>query len=206
MAFKICVQLENEIDCNDELQPEIISLDARSERISTANFFGRPEFPSHHRVFENLRGRVQSFFPSPCFFRLSTRSPKDAWRSLDADLGIDPEQDDASERDRKYEQQMRLLRVKSFEDVCIPPRMRARLARTVNGSPVCPVFPVSRLTRLPTISFCLVPFFLQLYRHCKIRSRYSSSIYYYKDGVKKIEGVTRAVMFRSIESRNDVDR
>jgi hypothetical protein len=77
----------------------------------------RPEFPSHHRVFENLRGRVQSFFPSPCFFRLSTRSPKDAWRSLDADLGIDPEQDDASERDRKYEQQMRLLRVKSFEDV-----------------------------------------------------------------------------------------
>jgi len=146
----------------------------------------RPEFPSHHRVFENLRGRVQSFFPSPCFFRLSTRSPKDAWRSLDADLGIDPEQDDASERDRKYEQQMRLLRVKSFEDVCIPPRMRARLARTVNGSPVCPVFPVSRLTRLPTISFCLVPFFLQLYRHCKIRSRYSSSIYYYKDGVKKL--------------------
>ncbi len=52
----------------------------------------------------------------PRFFRLSTRSPKDAWMRLAPDLGIEDTDDNGTKR-RKLAAQTRLCMVSSYDDV-----------------------------------------------------------------------------------------
>jgi len=54
---------------------------------------------------------------TPMFFKLSTRSAKDAWQQIDPSIGVDEEEDDDYTRRRKLELQTELLRVHEFKDI-----------------------------------------------------------------------------------------
>lgn len=82
----------------------------------------RPEISAEHRFLSNTRRRVEDSIAKlggKAFFRLSTKSPKDAWLfdpSLQDCLGIDPSIDDIATRDKKYVKQLSMLCIHTFED------------------------------------------------------------------------------------------
>lgn len=68
-------------------------------------------------LLKNLRKKVDGILSrEPMFCKLSTRSPKDAWRELLPEAGIDPD-DPYDVKKRKIDQQTSLLLVSSFDYV-----------------------------------------------------------------------------------------
>ncbi len=69
-----------------------------------------------YKLLVNLKNKINNCLTKPMFFRLSTRSPKDAWQKLAPDLGIN--EDDTDEiKKYKYKAQIELLKVYSFKDI-----------------------------------------------------------------------------------------
>lgn len=78
---------------------------------------------------KRLKKRVECVFTregAPMFFKLSTRSPKDAWQQIDPSIGVDEDDDDDTRR-RKLELQTRLLCVNDFKDIMNLVRCSERL-------------------------------------------------------------------------------
>jgi hypothetical protein len=67
-------------------------------------------------MYKSLKTHVNKLLRNPMFFKLSTRSPKDAWAVLAPDLGILPI-DSKELQLHKLNAQMELLKVKTFDDV-----------------------------------------------------------------------------------------
>ena len=68
-------------------------------------------------LLKDLTGRLNTCLEhGPAFFRLSTRSPKDAWQTLNPDLGID-ETDNEEQQNFKLAAQCKLCLVSHSDDV-----------------------------------------------------------------------------------------
>lgn len=95
-------------------------------------------------LLKNLRKKVDGVLSrDPMFFKLSTRSPKDAWRELLPDVGINPS-DSYEVKKTKIEQQTSLLLVSSFDDVLTllhsSERARDDLRAYFEENTLCPTF------------------------------------------------------------------
>lgn len=72
---------------------------------------------------QRVQTTIASFPLLPIFFRLSTRSGKDAWEQLDPSLGIDTE----DQMEEKIKRQLDLLKVSSYHDIICIIRASKRL-------------------------------------------------------------------------------